>query len=224
MSTVITPTSPAETLAARLEAARAQKSTLIDEAENRFLKLLTTQLKNQDPLNPLDNAQLTSQLAQISTVNGIEKLNATLEKLLAGFAEVQAMEAAALVNRGVLVPGNQLSLGEQGGVAGLELSLPADAVTVTISDGQGLVLRRLELGALPAGIHSFVWDGRTDSGAQAVPGAYRFSVSAQSGTNALAATGLAFGLVEAVTRSSSGLVLDLGTLGAHPVGAVKQIL
>ena len=72
----------------------AKKATSVTtDAQDRFLKLLTTQLKNQDPLNPLDNAQMTSQLAQISTVDGIEKLNATLQKLLASSVDAEAMQA-----------------------------------------------------------------------------------------------------------------------------------
>jgi flagellar basal-body rod modification protein FlgD len=74
------------------------------DAQDRFLKLLTTQLKNQDPLNPMDNAQMTSQLAQISTVDGIEKLNATLQKMLSSSNEPEAMQASALVGHQVMVP------------------------------------------------------------------------------------------------------------------------
>ncbi len=78
--------------------------------QNRFLKLLTTQLKNQDPLNPMDNAQMTSQLAQMSTVSGIEKLNTTLGKMLDIYDSGQSMQAAGLIGKHVLVPGNTLPL------------------------------------------------------------------------------------------------------------------
>src|SRR5574343_665936 len=63
------------------------------ELENKFLTLLMTQIKNQDPLNPMDNAQMTTQLAQLNTVNGIEKLNTTLAQLVSGFNEAQGMQA-----------------------------------------------------------------------------------------------------------------------------------
>lgn len=221
MSTV---SSPSEALYASLNVRREKSASLIDEAQDRFLTLLTTQLKNQDPLNPMDNAQITSQLAQISTVNGIEKLNASVQKLLAGMNESQAMEAAALVKRGVLVPGSRLTLGEQGGIGGLELASAADAVSVTIKDGNGLVMRTLDLGAQQAGIVPFVWDGKTDNGTQAAPGNYSFSVSATNGTKTSAPAALAYGLVQAVTRNSTGLTLDVGTLGAFTLADVKQIL
>ncbi|MBS3935327.1 MAG: flagellar hook assembly protein FlgD [Sulfuritalea sp.] len=215
---------PAEQIYQSLNAAPAKSASVIDAAENRFLTLLTAQLKNQDPLNPLDNAQLTSQLAQISTVNGIEKLNATLQKLLAGMESSQAMEAAALVQRGVLVPGSSMTLGGQGGVGGLELAQAADAVTVTIKDGNGLVVRSLGLGALGAGVHAFVWDGKADGGAPAAPGNYSYSIGAQTGDKTSTPTALTYGVVQAVTRNPSGLTLEVGALGAFTLADVKQIL
>lgn len=198
--------------------------SVVNEAENRFLTLLTTQLKNQDPLSPMENAELTSQLAQISTVNGVEKLNATLQTLLSGMTETQAMQAASLVNRGVLVPGNAMVLGEQGGIGGLELTTAADEVTVTIKDSNGLVMRTLNLGEQESGVHPFVWDGVTDSGEAAAVGNYTYSVSAKRGTESSEATALAYGLVQAVTRNGSTLSLDVGTLGAFTMTDVKQIL
>jgi flagellar basal-body rod modification protein FlgD len=224
MATSAVTNSQAEQIYQSLNTTREKDTSVMNEAENRFLTLLTTQLKNQDPLNPLDNAQLTSQLAQISTVNGIEKLNATLQTLLSGLNESQAMEAAALVNHGVLVPGSSMTLGENGGIGGFELATAADETTVTIKDGNGLVIRTMNLGALDAGIHPFVWDGKADGGAQAATGNYSYSISAKSGTNTSTPTALAYGLVQAVTRNTSGLTLDVGTLGAFTMADVKQIL
>lgn len=80
------------------------------DQESRFLTLLTSQLKNQDPLNPMDNAETTSQLAQISTVTGIEKLNATLTKMMSSNQTSDTLQAANLVGHSVLVEGNQLAL------------------------------------------------------------------------------------------------------------------
>ncbi|MDP1652683.1 MAG: flagellar hook assembly protein FlgD [Rhodocyclaceae bacterium] len=224
MATSAVTNSQAESIYSTLGARTEKTTSVINEAENRFLTLLTTQLKNQDPLNPMDNAELTSQLAQISTVNGIEKLNASLQTLLSGLGDSQAMEAAALVNRGVLVPGSSLTLGEKGGIGGFELATVADESTVTIKDSNGLVMRTLSLGAQDAGIVPFVWDGKTDSGEQAALGNYSYSIAAKSGTKTATATALAYGLVQAVTRSNGGLTLDVGTLGAFTMADVKQIL
>jgi len=200
------------------------QTSQMSEAEDRFLKLLTTQLKNQDPLNPLDNAQMTSQLAQISTVSGIEKLNATLQLLLQGSQEAQTTQAANLVGHGVLVPGSALLLTSGAAVGGIELSAAADKVTVTIKDGNGLAVRTLALGDMEAGVHNFTWDGLTDSGAQAVDGSYSISVAAKQGTENVAASALNLGVVRSVIRGSTGFSLDVGNFGNFMMDDVKQIL
>ena len=196
----------------------------ISEAQDRFLKLLTTQLKNQDPLNPLDNAQVTSQLAQISTVSGIEKLNATLEALVQDSLDTQTTQAASLVGHAVLVPGGGLQLASSAGVGGIELAGAADEVTVTISDANGLPMKTLSLGALAAGLHNFSWDGKTDSGAQAADGNYSIAIAAKQGGEKVDATALSLAMVRSVIRTSQGFALDLGSLGAFTMDEVKQIL
>ena len=193
------------------------------DAQNRFLKLLTTQLKNQDPLNPMDNAQMTSQLAQISTVDGIEKLNATLQKLVASSADSEALQAANLVGRQVMIAGNGLQLGSSGAGGGVELTSAADQVVVTIKDGNGLVMRTLNLGNLGAGIHNFAWDGTTDAGAQAVNGNYSMSVTAKRGTESVTAKALQLAGVSNINRSTQGVTLNLGSLGLVTLGDIKQI-
>jgi flagellar basal-body rod modification protein FlgD len=198
------------------------KSTTAD-AQDRFLKLLTTQLKNQDPLNPMDNAQMTSQLAQISTVDGIEKLNATLQKMLASSASAEAMQAAALVGHQVMVAGSGLQLADTGAAGGIDLGASADQVTVTIKDVNGIVMNTLNLGALDAGVHDFGWDGKTAAGARAVNGAYSISVSATRGGDKVAATALQLAGVQNINQSSQGVSLNLGALGLVMMSDIKQI-
>jgi flagellar basal-body rod modification protein FlgD len=198
------------------------KSTTAD-AQDRFLKLLTTQLKNQDPLNPMDNAQMTSQLAQISTVDGIEKLNATLQKMLASSASAEAMQAAALVGHQVMVAGSGLQLGDTGAAGGIDLGASADQVTVTIKDVNGIVMNALNLGALDAGVHDFGWDGKTAAGVKAVNGAYSISVSATRGGDKVAATALQLASVQNINQSSQGVSLNLGALGLVMMSDIKQI-
>lgn len=193
------------------------------EAQDRFLKLLTTQLKNQDPLNPMDNAQMTSQMAQISTVDGIEKLNATLQKLLSSTVDAEAMQAAALVGRQVMVTGSGLRLTDSGAVGGVELTAGADQVVVTIKDANGIAVKTLDLGDLDAGTHNFTWDGKADSGAQAVKGAYSVSVVAKRGADKVDASVLELAGVASVNRGSQGVTLDLGLLGLAKMSDVKQI-
>ncbi len=80
------------------------------DIQDRFLKLLVTQMKNQDPLNPMDNAQVTSQLAQINTVNGIQQLNATMQGLATSFMSAQSMQSTSLIGHTVLTDGSKLNV------------------------------------------------------------------------------------------------------------------
>lgn len=203
--------------------AKTKAKSATNEAQDRFLKLLTTQLRNQDPLNPMDNAQMTSQLAQISTVDGIEKLNATLQKLLSSTVDAEAMQAASLVGRQVMVAGSGLRLTDAGAAGAVELPTAADQVVVTIKDVNGITMKTLDLGSLDAGAHNFGWDGKTDSGAQAVNGAYSISVAAKRGSEKVEASGLELAGVTSINRSSQGVTLDLGQLGLARLSDVKQI-
>ena len=202
----------------------AQVASAQDEAQNKFLTLLTTQLKNQDPLNPLDNAQVTSQLAQISTVDGIERLNLTMGKLLDGLNGNETMQAAALVGRSVLVPGNHLSLGDEGARGGLTLDEPADSVIVSIRDANGLEVSALDLGPLDAGTHGFAWDGTTQNGTPAVVGNYLISVTASVGGERIGSTELERGTVTSVVRGNDGVSAEVGSLGIFGMAEIKQIL
>jgi flagellar basal-body rod modification protein FlgD len=229
MATTATTSSTSNYYQSLIDSVNAKSSTSstkseISETENRFLKILTTQLKNQDPLNPMDNAEITSQLAQISTVSGIEKLNAAVQALLQGSIDGQTTQAASLVGQAVMVPGNGLTLSSSAAVGGFVLDQDADAVTVTITDGNGIVQRTLTLGALDAGLHNFAWDGTTDSGAKAVDGTYSISVAATAGSDKVTTTALNLGVVRSVITGSNGFSLDLGSLGMFNMDDVKQIL
>ncbi|MDN5836976.1 MAG: flagellar hook assembly protein FlgD [Nitrosospira sp.] len=191
--------------------------------QDRFLKLLVTQMKNQDPLNPLDNAQVTSQLAQISTVNGIEKLNATLQAMSSGFAANQSLEAAGMIGHNVLMPGSTLQLTGGRGTFGIDLAQPADQVKVTIHDSAGQAVRVMDLGAQAAGSLPLEWDGKTDAGAQAAEGAYTVSVSAQRDDQKVDAQPLALGTVQGVSQGTQGVELNVGALGTASLADIKQI-
>ncbi len=208
----------------------ADKASASSATEQRFLTLLTTQLKNQDPLNPMDNAQMTSQMAQISTVDGIERLNATLKTMMSNATQSQALQAAGLVGHGVLVAGSGLDLqtigttGASAGIGGIDLAGAADAVTVTIKDSNGLLVRTLNLGAMAAGTNTFQWDGKNNAGAVTAPGSYTFSAAATQGTNAVTANALQVGMVTSVMNSSAGVSLNVGNLGTFNMSDVKEIL
>src|SRR3989442_14252778 len=121
---------------------------------DRFLKLLVTQMQNQDPLNPMDNAQITSQMAQINTVNGIEKLNTTVASLSGQFLQMQTLQGASLVGRGVLVEGKEVVMNDSGkGVGGFELDGAADSVKVEVLTAPGHRVDTMDMGAETNGRH-----------------------------------------------------------------------
>lgn len=195
-----------------------------DETEDRFLKLLVAQMRNQDPLNPADNAQITSQMAQINTVKGIDKLNTELAKLVERSTAGSATEAASMVGRRVLVEGDTMTLPKDGTAkAGFELGAAATGVKVEVLDPRGGVVDSRSLGALPAGLQTFEWDGRSGS-TTSPPGTYRIRVTAVNGNDAVEATTLTAAPVQAVTRGTAGVSLQLGPFGARSLDDVKGIL
>jgi flagellar basal-body rod modification protein FlgD len=194
------------------------------DTQDRFLKLLVTQMKNQDPLNPLDNAQVTSQMAQLSTVSGIDKLNATVQALSDSMTAAQSLQAAAMIGHAALVPGKQINMAGGKSDAAVELTQPADKLTVTITDSKGNVVRTLQLGAQDSGIIGFQWDGKDDTGAAVADGTYKFSASAELDGKKSTPTTLSYGLVESVSLTSGGPKLNMGSLGEVGLDAVRQIL
>jgi len=192
-------------------------------SQNYFLTLLIAQMNNQDPLNPMDSAQVTSQMAQINTVQGIQTLSTQLTQLLASVGSSQSIQDTALVGQQVLVPGNTLNLSGTSAQAAVSLSAAATQVTVTISDASGRPIRTLKLGNEPAGTIDFMWDGKSDSGAAAAPGQYAYAVNAVSGSQAVQSTSYSQGLVTAITPSATGSTLNVAGLGTFNVSQVQQI-
>lgn len=181
------------------------------EIQDRFLTLLVTQLKNQDPLSPMDNSQITTQLSQISTVSGIDKLNDTMSSLAAAMAMSQSMSSAAMIGRQVVAPGATLTLADKRAAGAIELSEPADQVSLAIAGPAGDIVRRLELGPSQAGLQAFTWDGTAADGRAAKDGAYTYKVEAvRSGKPVSAAT------------FSVGTVTGIGVSGKDPTVIVDS--
>lgn len=193
------------------------------ETEDRFLTLLIAQMKNQDPLDPLDNAEVTSQMAQLSTVQGIEDMNATLEALAASMGVNQMSQAANLIGSAVLVPGDSISPAELENVMGFELSRPADKVTVDIFDATGGAVRSLDLGPREDGVNLLAWDGLTGSGAAAPDGAYTFRINATQGGEQVDSTALHLGLVNSVSQNSQGVQINLANSESVTYADIRQI-
>lgn len=213
------------TAASGSNAATQSESTkkAAQDVQDRFLTLLVTQMKNQDPLNPLDNAQLTTQLAQISTVTGVDQMHQTMKAVLDQIKQLESLQASSMNGRNVMVTSDKLELREGAAVGGVELTQPADSVTVTIRNAAGGVVRELELGAMQTGTSKFDWNGATSGGATAADGAYSFSVKATVGGKEISATTMARGRVGGVLQGET-VQLDLGVLGKRPIGDVREIL
>ena len=188
-------------------------------SQDRFLKLLVTQLQNQDPLSPMDNAQLTSQIAQINTVTGIATLNTSVQGLSSQFLQMQTLQGASLVGKNVIVSGNRIDIEGGVGQGGFELATPADAVKVEVLNPAGKVLDTLNLGAQRTGMHSFDWAAGTYDNAANLS----FRVTATSGTTKLDTTALMRDKVNAVSTSGGALQLELARAGTVDYGTVKAI-
>lgn len=202
----------------------ATKKSDTEQAQDRFMKLLVTQMQNQDPLNPMDNAQVTSQLAQLSTVTGIDKLNSTLESLMGSYQTSQSLEAANMIGHGVLAPGANISLADGKGLMGVEFPQAVDSAKVTIKDSAGNVIQTMDLGAQGAGTVPLLWDGTKADGTKAADGNYSFTVNSSLTGNNVIANPLQFGVVTTVSTGSDGVKINVPGLGAVGFTDIRQIL
>jgi flagellar basal-body rod modification protein FlgD len=186
-----------------------------------FLKLLVAQMQNQDPLNPMDNAQVTSQMAQINTVTGIGTLNASVQALSSQFTQMQALQGASLVGHSVIVPGNRLTIDPTAGIGegGFQIATPADAVKVEILAPSGAIVQTINLGAEGAGMHSFSWPAGTATNSSGLT----FRVTATSGSSPVASTALMSDIVDAVSTSGNTFNLELQNSGTVPYSSVVAL-
>ena len=203
-------------------ATRADTTTDASAGQDRFLKLLVAQLNNQDPMNPLDNAQMTSQIAQINTVTGIQQLNETVKGLVGQFASQQLMQGSAMVGRQVLLEGDALVVNPetQTGHGALDLSGSASSVKVQVLGAGDQDLGALDLGPLQPGRYNFEWD----ASAHPDSGPVRFKVLATQGEAAVAATPLTIDQVAAVSLEGGALQLQLARGNTLAYSAIKSIL
>lgn len=223
MSVASTQTDYASAIAAINSGGSTGSQSAIQDVEDRFLKLLVTQLKNQDPMNPMENADLTMQLAQMSTVEGINKLNTSMTSLLAGYQSAQTLQATALLGRQVLTEGSIMALSDGQAVGAAKLDAAADQVTVSVLDSSGQVLDTLDLGPQAAGQVRFAWDGTDSAGNAMADGTYRFAVTAKAAGEEVTATPLALVPVTSVLIENGTVSLELSGIGQRSLDQVTQI-
>ena len=192
-----------------------------------FLTLMITQFQNQDPFEPMDNGEFLGQLAQFSTVSGIDSLNTSFAGLSGSMQDNQALQAAGLVGRTVLAVSDMAYLGDSGGLDGaIELESSASNVQIDITDEAGVLIRRLDLGEQPPGLASFSWDGIDADGDRADSGQYQVSARVVRGTDTENVPTVIEAEIESITLGQFGGDMSLNLEGGQrmPLGRVYQII
>ena len=198
-----------------------------DLGQEDFLTLMIAQFRNQDPFEPMANGEFPGQLAQFGTVNGLEQLNNSFAGLQSSIQSDQALQAANLVGRSVLAGMNSGYLAEEGRLAGgVELHSSASNVQIEITDLNGEVVRRLELGEQTPGLARFEWDGSDSNGRRADAGQYLVSIRVIRGGSVESAETLIESSIESVSLGRFGAGLTLNLLGGDTLSLsqVRRIL
>ncbi len=188
----------------------AAASKNAQDTQDRFLKLLVAQMQNQDPMNPMDNAQVTSQMAQIQTVSGISTLDTSIKNLSSQFAQTQALQSASLIGHDVTIEGNRLQFGTEQATGAYQLDGAADRVKLEVLSPAGAVIDTVELGAQSKGLQTFEWPMSKAGGNASL----NFRITATSGSAVVASTTYSRDKVEAINISGSKATLELANLGS----------
>ncbi len=188
-----------------------------------FLRLMTEQLQHQDPLNPMQNSEFLGQLAQFSTVQGIQGLQSSMDGFGSSLATDQLLRGAALVGRNVLVPSAKMALGAEGSVNGVVAAPDAGSITFDITDANGQKVRQITVQADKAGEVSFEWDGKDADGNRLPAGTYGVAATFGAGDDKETLATYVEAPVKSVTVGSDGVFLDLAGLGTAPLDYVLRI-
>ena len=190
-----------------------------------FLKLMMTQFRNQDPFKPLDSTQFLGQLAQFSTVSGIDSMQGSLATLVDSFKSDQMLSGAMLVGRDVLVPTTRVALPESGPVSGaIDIPEGTQQVLVNVKDAAGQLVRQFSIPA-EAGTKEFAWDGSLQDGTRAAAGPYSIQALGITAGKSSSLQVLVSDKVGSVTLdpTTSNLVLNTATQGTVPLASVRRI-
>lgn len=207
---------------ARLFAPPPQQDRRTELGQEDFLTLMITQFRNQDPFEPMDNGEFLGQLAQFSTVSGIDSLNGAFAGLAGALRDEQALQAANLVGRTVLAETDVAYFNGDGSVGGaVNLGSAATNVQVDITDESGQLVQRLDLGEREAGTVQFEWDGRNSDGEIVEPGHYRISSRVIRGTNIESVSSYVRADIESVTLGEFGGSMTLNIAGGDSLSLAQ---
>jgi len=188
----------------------ASNGTSVQDLSQNFLRLLTVQLQNQDPMNPLDNAGMTTQLAALNQVDGINRLNKSMEAMVAQLQAAQFVQLSDSVGKVAQLEGSNIFFDGQSMILGAGIERPAASVDAVIRDSAGRVVKEFNFEGVDKGIFDFIWDGADSDGVPAAPGAYRLELTGRDGQgNQLAPTPYVSAAVAAIGRSGSDIVATM---------------
>ena len=196
--------------------------------KDAFLQLLVTQLKNQNPLEPQDNGAFVAQLAQFSSLEGINTLNDSVNAISSNFSSSQALQASSLVGRSIITQTNKALVDTSKSMTGsVAVTAATGNVSIKISDKDGNVVRTIDMGAQSAGSSDFIWDGKNENGEVAPAGTYTFAATTKNdkGESVAMATSLP-ATVTSVTLSKTGgeMLLNLaGGMGSVKLSQIQTI-
>ena len=196
-------------------AAISASASSASQIQDQFMTLLVAQMKYQDPTNPMNSAEMTSQMAQISTVDGVNKLNGSMNSLLTQMQTNEAYQATSMVGKSVMVPGNTLNLTKGQANFGVQLSAPASSLKVNVLNAAGQTVNVLTYGAEPAGTVPLSWNGKDAAGNQLPDGQYTFQLAANVAGKNVNPTGLTVasvtGILNPTANTSTQIMLDNNT-------------
>ncbi|MGO4220260.1 flagellar hook assembly protein FlgD [Lysobacter sp. TAF61] len=204
-----------------LQTPQATRNSSLGQTD--FLRLMTEQFKNQDPLKPLDNAQFLGQLAQFSTVQGIDKMQGAMDAVASVMESDQALRAASLVGHDALVEVDTVELAAGAGVEGEVTAAKAGTITFEVVDAAGVRVRQMAVEAGAAGDTKFRWDGLNDNGQPMPAGRYTIRATTGSTTDSESLAVRVAARVDSVSVEPTGLVLNLAGVGSHPLSSIRRI-
>jgi flagellar basal-body rod modification protein FlgD len=182
--------------------------------KDAFMKLMLTQMKNQDPTKPMESHEMAAQLAQFTSLEQLNNINSTLESMKNSQTPSTNFQALAFIGKKVSGDSSKLTraAGDTNHAFNFELLGEGARVKVNIKDAAGTVVRKLELAGLKKGENSITWNGLQDDGTPARPGEYKFTVEAQSNTGAKVYAKTSFeGRITGLNYTAQGPVLMVGS-------------
>ena len=194
--------------------------------QSDFLKLMTTELNNQDPTQPTDSSQMLAQMAQLSTVSGIQDMQSSLKQLVDTMMASQATQAASLVGHQVVAPGTNATLTANGLMGAVDLTQATDRMAIGIYDSSGQLVKQINLGAQQQGTVPFSWDGVKDDGTRAQSGLYQIKALANINGAPQAMNTLVASTVDSVTVDAASQKITLNTSSGDVVKLtdIKQLM